>query len=343
MIQGHGNDKYNYGDKIEIDFSSNIAFNNHSEQIIEHLKGSLSSIENYPDPSALALRAKIAAHHNLHSDEIMVCNGSAEAFYMVAHLISLNAMQPARTLIFTPSFAEYEDSCKLYAHNIEHRELELFNSIDYSPYNSVWIGTPNNPDGKRVVISDIESYAKRYPQTQFIVDRAYNDLSASCDEVSQQALLPNVTLIHSMTKSFGIPGLRLGYVIAQKRVIESLTELRPPWSVNAVSLAAGDFIMDNYQRLSVDIEELLGESQYLQQEIAKIEYLRVTPSDANFFLCEIVDGRTSEELHSYLVEQHGILIRNASNFRGLSNSFFRIAAQSRKENLKLIQALKQWR
>ncbi len=344
MIQGHGNDIYKYGDRVKIDFSSNIAFNNHSHRVIEHIKTILPTIENYPDPSARVLSEKIAAHHGVSPQEVMVCNGSAESFYLAAHYASHQVIDfRPRSLILTPSFAEYEDSCSVYRHHLYFSSLLDFYKINFSIYHSVWIGTPNNPDGYRIPISNIIEAAQEDSDTLFIVDRAYNDLSASCDDIAQSPPIKNVILIHSMTKSFGIPGLRLGYIVADKDVIASMMELRPPWSVNAISLAAGEFIMDNYNSLRPDIEELLQLSGELQESLSQIDYLEVTPSDANFFLCEIIDGRTAEELHSYLINEHSILIRNASNFKFLTPHHFRVATQSRDENSKLIEALKVWR
>lgn len=344
MIEGHGNDRYRYEGRIKIDFSSNIAYNNHSKLIIEHLKERLHAIENYPDPTTQILSQKIAQRSGVKEQSVMVCNGSAEAFYLVAHQIDRStAKSRARSLIFTPSFAEYEDSCTLYNHQVEFANLTEYKEIDYAKFDSTWIGTPNNPDGYRVTIKEIEQIAELNPHCLFVIDRAYNDLSASCDEQATSEIPENIILIHSLTKTFGIPGIRLGYIIAAEKNIEKLKALRPPWSVNALSLVAGEFVMDNYQRLSVDLKELLGESKQLQRELSKLEFLEVEPSDTNFFLCKITNGSTAKELHKYLVDNHGILIRNAANFRGLTPHHFRIAAQERESNNKLIEALKEWR
>ncbi|MFR9534090.1 MAG: aminotransferase class I/II-fold pyridoxal phosphate-dependent enzyme [Rikenellaceae bacterium] len=341
MIQGHGNDWYKYGAKIKFDFSSNIAFNNHSKKIVEFLGGRLRDIENYPDPTAYTLSGKIAKHHQIGIDSVVVCNGSTEGFYMIAHWIARRAKGSTKSLIFTPSFAEYEDSCSLYDHSIEFTSLNDFASIDYSPFDSAWLGTPNNPDGQRISINEIEAMAKANPGCKFIVDRAYNDLSASMD--SEMAIAANnIIFVHSLTKSFGIPGVRLGYITAPAENCEEIKKLQSPWSVNALSLCAGEFVMDNYQTLKVDLDELLCESQKLQNCLSKIGYLEVTTSDSNFFLCQITDGRKAEKLHQYLIEKHGILIRNASNFRGLTPYHFRIATQRSEANEKLIVALKQW-
>ena len=340
MIEGHGNNQYNFGGKINSDFSSNIAFNNCSERIIEKMKECLNVIQNYPDPKAKILTEKLAIHHNVKSENILVVNGSAEAFYMVAHYLSRNEF--TNTLIFTPSFAEYEDSCKLYNHNINYLPLESYSQIDYGNYSTVWIGSPNNPNGYRVKLVDTLKFCELNPNTYFVIDRAYNQLSASCEKELINEIPKNLILINSLTKSFGIPGIRLGYIIAEKSLIKKLEKLRAPWTVNALSLVVGEYIMDNYNELNIDINEILNESYYLQNKIGDIDGFNVLKSDCNFFLCEILGSKDVDNLHSYLVENHGILIRDASNFRGLTRKHFRVATQTREQNNKLIKALREW-
>ena len=119
--------------------------------------------------------------------------------------------------------------------------------------------------------------------------------------------------------------------------------MRAPWSVNSLSLLAGEYVMDNYSMLFPDIEELLKESRCLQNEINKIKGLKVSKSDCNFFLCQIEGADTTvQELKEFLIENFGLLIRNASNFRDLTDKHFRLATQAPNVNMKLIEALKAW-
>ncbi len=340
MINGHGNNIYQFGEsQIEVDFSSNIAFNNHSDEILAHLCDNISSLTNYPDPEAHRLRELIAERYNFEKEQVMVTNGSAEAFYLVAHLLSRSGL--SRTLITTPSFSEYEDSCSLYEHTIEYIALNELLSSDLQMYNSVWLGAPNNPDGYRISMCEIRDIASKFPSTYFIVDRAYNELSS--DEEEEHNMPCNVIIINSFTKAYGIPGLRLGYLVADSEVVEKLVTMRPPWSVNALSLIAGEYIIENQSELQLSTQELIAESLFLQQEIAKIEGFELTPSNCNFFLAKITNGKKARELQEYLVNNHKLLIRDASNFRGLSDCHIRVAAHRRTENNRLIEALRQWR
>ncbi len=219
----------------------------------------------------------------------------------------------------------------------------MYAEVDYSLYDSVWIGTPNNPNGYRVSMSEIRELSLRYADCCFVVDRAYNELSTTAETNLVEELQPNVILIHSLTKTFGVPGIRLGYIISGKSISSELKNLRTPWSVNALSLVVGEFVMDNYSELYINTRELLDESSYLQERVGHIDGFKVVNSQCNFFLCEICGGKTAAQLHEFLVEKYGILIRNCSNFRGLSQYHFRLAAQSREENDILIKALQEWK
>ncbi|MFI3322121.1 MAG: aminotransferase class I/II-fold pyridoxal phosphate-dependent enzyme [Rikenellaceae bacterium] len=343
MINGHGNNIYQYKKgKIKIDFSSNIAFNNHSDTVLGYISNFMSVLKNYPDPNTVKLCGKIGRHHNVKSDNILVVNGSAEGFYLVAHYIARSVNKMAKSLIFIPSFAEYEDSCLLFEHNIAFKNIAEFEDADFSQFDSCWLGLPNNPDGYRVESDKIIENCINYPNCIFVVDMAYNDL---CEDARYNAALTageikNLIILSSLTKSFGIPGLRLGYIIGENSIIEKLSNMRPPWSVNALSIVAGEFIMDNYIELELDKNELLGESRFLQCEISKIDGFRVKKSPSNFFLCEILGKSDVKELKNYLIEEHGILVRDCSNFRSLSSKYFRIAAQNHTSNRQLIEALK---
>lgn len=340
MISGHGNNLYHFKQgSIQADFSSNIAFNNKSSQILAYLRGQMDCLQNYPDPEAMELCEMLAQRHGVSAGNILVTNGSAEAFYLIAHYLAQGSSR-TKTRILTPSFAEYEDSCKLHHHELSFSDIRAFDTLDLGALDSIWLGLPNNPDGYRLSDELIHAQSEANPQCCFVLDCAYHELSTKREWVQQMP--DNQIITHSLTKSFGIPGLRLGYIIANATTIARLQEMRPPWSVNALSLVCGAYILRHYDALLFEHAELMAESQYLQQEIAAIEGIELHPSGCNFFLCRLTGGRTARALQDYLITEHALLIRHAGNFRGLSEQHFRIAAQGRKNNNRLIKALKIW-
>lgn len=331
MINGHGNNIYEYEGRICHDFSSNIAFNKKADDILNFLKENINSIKNYPDPEAKILTQKIADYHGVSPQCVMVTNGSAEAFYLVAHLF-----KETKTAICIPAFSEYEDACNLYKHSCSFVPVTEFKDRDFSSFKSVWLGNPNNPDGTLTQGKDIIKQCQTHDETFFIVDYAYMKLTSRKTEIEIVESMPkNLIQIHSLTKLFGIPGIRLGYVIAPSKIITELSSMRPPWSVNSMALDAGRYIMDNYNMLTPDLQELTEESLFLQERLSENQLIEVYPSSCNFFLLRLKD-KTAKWLKDELIEKSGILIRDASNFRGLDERYFRLSAQTRKANNKLI-------
>ncbi|MDO5663817.1 MAG: aminotransferase class I/II-fold pyridoxal phosphate-dependent enzyme [Bacteroidia bacterium] len=334
MLTGHGNDLYDYNGKIIADFSSNIPYRNASQHIADYLTNYLHLIGNYPDPNARVLTRQIAAHHHLSDKNVLVTNGSAEAFYLLAHLFA-----GKRSTITFPAFAEYEDACTLYRHELSF--LPIVELQPHSHFNSdtVWFAVPNNPDGTIVPLETIETICHKHPQQFFIVDNAYGELCPQCVPiVPLHRQYPNFISVHSLTKTFAIPGLRLGYIIAHESVIERLQPLRTPWTVNAMALEAGSFVMKNHSDLLPDVKMLCAASADFQHQLAQISQLEVIPSPCNYFLVRLTKG-TAAELKTHLIEKHGILIRDASNFRGLSSAYFRLSVQEKEKNKQLIKAI----
>ena len=335
MLTGHGNDRYAFKGKIKHDFSSNIPWTNHSGEILSHLKEHLGAIQNYPDPLASELTEKLAGRHGLPKEQVLVTAGSAEAFYLLAHRFG-----GKKSAVAVPAFAEYEDAARAYGHSLAFTPFDLIE--DAPKANLLWLAYPNNPDGRLLPLPVLESLLARRPRRTVIIDNAYGELCPRAE--SLLPLLdryPNLVLVRSLTKTFAIPGLRLGYILASERLISELQKLRIPWSVNALALEAGGFILDRYDALLPDEETLARESEALQKALAELPDLDVTPSPANYFLVRMRRG-TASDLKSFLIESHGILIRDASNFRTLTPGHFRLSVQSPEANAALVEGLKDY-
>ena len=337
MLYGHGNDINNYNTTLIEDFSSNTWIKGFSTEISDAIVQSLPMIQNYPDPDARRLRIKIAQQFDLTTDNVLVTNGSTEAFYLVAH-----AFKGCNSTIVKPSFSEYTDACKVYNHTTNYlKNTDSWINTSFHE-NLVWFANPNNPDGKTISIKEIEDLLIQNPATIFVVDEAYVELSyvAEC-AISLIKEYDNLIIIKSLTKAFSIPGIRLGYIISSGKIITKIKQYIIPWSVNTMAVAAGCFIIENYNTLLPNKLELKELTIEFQEYIATIPGLIVQPSTCNFFLVNM-PGKRASELKKYLVEEHRLLIRDASNFDGLSNSYFRLAVRSRESNRLLVQAIQEW-
>jgi len=338
MIKGHGSDLYKYSGKIIADFSSNVWYKGMPEELILHLKYKLENIVHYPEPDAGKLAVKISNQYNLKTNKVLVTNGATEAFYLIAHLFTAK-----NSYIVYPSFSEYEDACKVYNHTLQYININEINSKLLLPNNSIlWLGNPNNPDGVITSKNIIENILKCNTTSFFIIDEAYNELCVNSESVV--GLLDNYSnliITHSLTKSFAIPGIRLGYILASEEIISGLSEITMPWSVNSLAIEAGLFLLSRYKEFLPNKNNLIEESRYFQKEISSIEGLEIIKSDCNYFLIKLENGKASD-LKEYLAHKKGLLIRDASNFKGLTDSHFRVAIQGNDNNNLLLLGIKQW-
>lgn len=333
MLKGHGDDIYNYKQEIVSNFSSNIYGKQNLSALQQHLCSNISLIHSYPEPDASLLTHLLAEKHNIQSENIGVTNGATEAIYLIAQTFR-NSMSS----IIIPTFSEYEDACALHNHT-----LSFITSPDEinAQTQLVWICNPNNPNGNVYAMDYLTGIVRKYSNTVFLFDQSYGSFSDKQVWDSKEAVAyQNVILIHSMTKQYCIPGLRLGYITGHPDLIGQIKEKRMPWSVNGLALEAGKFLIEN-NVYSPDIDAYLKETKRLQNELGKLPGIAVYPTHTHFFLCRL-ENRKSADLKIWLMEKYGILIRDASNFRGLDEHYFRIATQSAKENDLLIKAIREW-
>ena len=144
-----------------------------------------------------------------------------------------------------------------------------------------------------------------------------------------------------MTKRYAVPGLRLGYVTGAPHLLHRLRTNRMPWSVNQLAIEAGLHLLEHDVPNPLDVASYLQEAARLRSALEALGGLEVWATETHFMLVCLRMGRASA-LKDYLAGEHGILIRDASNFDGLNEHFFRIAAQSREENDRLVKAIGQW-
>ena len=321
MIEGHGDDLYRY-DNITMNFSSNIYAGTDLSALESYLCGRMDVVRSYPEPSAASLERLIARDCGISPDEVLVTSGAVDAIYLIAQAYR----HEGSCRIMQPTFREYEDACRVFGYS-ESEDGAL-----------CWLCNPNNPTGDVLAVADVLALANRH--RMLIVDQSYEDytmapLLCPADVVGRD----DIILLHSMTKRYTVPGLRLGYVTASAAVICRLREQYRPWAINALSLEAGKWLVERGQTAIPDLPAYLAETQRLRLALAEIDGIGTTPSSTNFFLCTIHPA-TAAQLKDFLAREHGILIRDASNFTGLTPHHLRIATQSPVENDALVSAIR---
>lgn len=336
MIEGHGDDLYRYEpDVVRINFSSNVYQHADHTALKEHLASHMDVINNYPEPQARSLEKLIAQKLDISPEGVMVTNGATEAIYLIAKML-----HDSSSIIPQPTFSEYADACRANHHLISYENADELASL---PNDRVyWLCNPNNPTGNVMTKGIIEYIVRRSPRYTFVVDQSYEDYTQETLIVPKETQnRHNLLVLHSLSKKYAVPGIRLGYVTSHPDTIHLLRAMSHPWSVSALAIEAGKFLVQQGEPAVPDLAAYLEETERLRANLRKIEGIRVFETKTNFMLCEI-EPATSTDLKNYLIHEHGILIRDCFNFTGLSNHFFRVATQRPEENDELVAAIRQF-
>ncbi|MDR0431354.1 MAG: aminotransferase class I/II-fold pyridoxal phosphate-dependent enzyme [Tannerellaceae bacterium] len=338
MLFGHGDDFYNTQQEIRMNFSSNVWHGANLEKLVAHLDTQFDKISRYPEPDAGSLKRLLARRFEIAEENVVVTNGSITAFYLLAQ-----AWGGRTSTILTPTFSEYEDACRLYKHKLTFfPNNEGLAALNLDGQDFCWICNPNNPDGKLFSRTELLGLIAANRQTTFIVDQSYvafttEGLLKPSDLKSNK----NLALVHSISKAYNVPGLRVGYIMASHTITKVINQYLIPWSVNALAIEASKYILTHPAQFTLPVRKWQRETAELIYQLNKLDALEVIPSSTTFFLVRLKQG-TAAGLKKYLLDTHGILIRDASNFHGLDETYFRLCAQTTGENQVLTEAVKEW-
>lgn len=325
-----------------IDFSSNISPIGISPHVLKTIKNQLIAIQNYPDPESIQLRKNLQKYTKIPFSQIVVGNGATEIIYNFCRAF-LSKHTPV--LIPIPTFEEYEAAAKLANAKISFfKTMNLNNDVDNFinkfPINGcIFICNPNNPTGNLISKKNLQKIiiSAHKKNTLVFVDECFMELVHDNDE-SIIRFIPkynNLFVLRSLTKSFALAGLRIGYGLGSKQTISILNNIKIPWNVSGLAQQAASAAIQHSYYLRKVKRIIKKESSYLIRNISKITNFQCHPTSTNFIL--IKTKIKSNKLQKKLLKKK-ILIRDCSTFRGLNDNYIRIAVKTRKENKKLIKA-----
>lgn len=323
-----------------VDFSANINPLGPPEWFRALASRELEKVLHYPDPEYGELTQTIADRHEVDVSQVIVANGSTELLYAAPRVLRCK-----RAVIPVPSYIDYERAartCGLDTHFLPLSQEESF-TLDVDELDSqiefddlVFIATPNNPTGALVSPGDVVRLAEINPGAWFIIDEAFLDFVPDYSSVAGRT--ENIITLNSMTKFYGVPGMRLGYGIFPPVVAEELREILPPWTVNSFAHSFGIQALrdDSYEAATCStVTELRTK---LENQLQAFKSLDVYSGSANYLFLRLKSSLSAPELAVQLL-QRKILIRCCDNYRGLDNRFFRVAVRTEEENTLLVNAL----
>ena len=340
MRYSHGGDIYTYGEVV--DFSVNVNPLGMSEYVAEAAKRGIEKAGAYPDCQCRELRKKLARRQGLPEAYYVFGNGAAEIFYTL-----VLAEKPKQALLPVPAFSEYERAlntvgCRINYYGTKRENAFCIDENFLSGLNEetdiVFLCSPGNPAGavtdRKLLLKAIQLCEKF--RIRLVVDECFGGLleEPEAHSVIKDTLrYPHLIVVRAFTKTFAMPGLRLGYgITSDAGLTEKMEQMRQPWSVSVPAQEAGIAALDEEARVREAGRLISEERRFLEEQLQRlgIEYV---PSDANYIL-----------MHSRIdlfheLKKHNILIRDCSDYRGLEKGWYRTAVRGRRENQILIQAL----
>lgn len=335
-----------YGNEIEYDFSVNLNPLGPPKSVRDALAAALNHVEEYPDPEYRELRRGLANYWQLAEEQLVPGNGASELIPVIIRTLS-----PKSCMVTAPCYSGYETALNAAAPSCRIHRIPLRAEDDFTlpenicqeiarvKPNLLILTNPNNPNGKRISANRLREIvdACRTAGTVLLVDECFLALSGG-DEDSlihciRSEALPAVVL-RAFTKTFAIPGVRLGYAVCSAPTAERIRRELPEWNLSVFAQYTGTVAGGTSGYLAASVEVIAREREFLSEELEKLGF-RVFPSDANYILFQSRD----RELHQKLLDK-GILIRDCRDYHGLTAGFYRTAVRTHRENTALLQCLR---
>lgn len=300
-----------------------------------------SSYNRYPDPLQKALKERLSALKGVNPSQIFVGNGSDEAI----DLLIRACCEPYQDsiLITEPTYGMYKVCADVNAVRIQQVPLlsdftldtqRVMDSITAST-KIIFLCSPNNPSGNLLDRKQIEVILKRFTGL-VVIDEAYIDFANDPGFVSELSVYPNLAILQTLSKAWGLAGLRLGLCFASEEIIQVLNKIKYPYNINSITQQLAYETLLKPDQLKSTIDTILLEREKLREALSKLKtVIKVFPSDANFLLVKVVDAK---KVYQTLLQQ-GIVVRDRSSVKGCEDCL-RITVGTPSENEILINALK---
>lgn len=295
----------------------------------------------YPDPHQHCLKQMLVLKKGIPEENIFIGNGSDEAIDLIFRVFCEPRID--NVISIAPSYGMYRVAAAI--NDVEMREVQLGENFTLpvdmmlecadDATKVMFICSPNNPTGNAFPHREILRLADRFNGI-VVVDEAYidfSDMPSLTNEISQH---PNIVVLQTLSKAWGMAGLRLGIALADAQIIDIMSKVKYPYNINvATTRIAGQLLLND---VTDHVEEIKAQRAEVARKLSAVKTVRhIYPSDANFLL---VRFDNPDEVYDYLISK-GIIVRNRSRVRGCDGCL-RITIGTIEENMKLIEALKEY-
>jgi histidinol-phosphate aminotransferase len=301
------------------------------------LTARLAEVDLAAYPDAEPARAAVAARHGRAVEEVLLTAGAAEAFVLLARVL-----RPNHAVVVHPQFTEPEAALRAAGHEVTRCELEWPFRLDPTMVPSsadlVFIGNPTNPTSVLHPGRLVSSLAR--PGRVLVIDEAFADcVHGEPESLAGQRDVPGLVVIRSLTKTWGLAGLRVGYLLGPADLVTELNRAQPLWSVSSPALAACIACTSPSALAEGDrwAGELVAERDGLTEGLESIAGISVVPDARASFVLIRADGRP--DLWSSL-RQCGYAVRRGDTFPGLGADYLRVAVRDRGTSARFVETLR---
>lgn len=298
----------------------------------------------YPDPYQKVLKSEIAKLKNINPENIFLGNGSDEVIDVLIRIFA--EPKEDKILVFTPTYGMYEVSANINDVKVVSYPLNQDFQIDFTPalqqilkdenLKLVFICSPNNPSGNLIAREAVLKILDTFKGI-VVVDEAYEDFSKEASWNSEIENYPQLVVMQTFSKAWGLAGLRVGMAFAQKEILNYMNKVKPPYNISIINQKAVYEALQKIDNFSTNLNEILEQRTTLESELQQFSFVKkIYPSDANFLLVEV---KEADRLYQYLVDQK-IIIRNRNK---VVANCVRITVGNAEENKKLLEALNQFK
>jgi threonine-phosphate decarboxylase len=353
FVRFHGGNIYRaareFGGRPEeyLDFSSNINPLGPSPRALAAVQAALGGLWRYPDPDCVALREALAVRLGVPLQWLLPGNGTAELLNLL-----VPALKIRRAVVPVPSFTEYARSMAAWGGTVRAPALLPEENFRLDPArvaavlagaDALFLCQPNNPTGQVVAPEELAALVEETARAGLflVVDEAFLDFLPEKQDLTAVRFLfrhRHVVVLYSLTKFFGLAGLRLGVLVAVPEVLNKVAAVTPPWNVNLLAQAAGAAAVADEEYIAETRRVVAAEREYLTGALALLPGVQVVSGTANFLLLDIRGTGLGAALVRCRMAKRRVLVRDAGSFPGLGEGFIRVAVRLRPENERLVEA-----